>query len=177
MNLLLHDCCAPCGAYVLQELLGTGYNVTVFYFNPNIFPQEEYSWRRDEMKNFCDKNKVRFIEKDYDHDDWLETIKGYENEPERGERCRMCFAKRLAETAQYASENNFEFVATTLSISPHKVTKVINEVGHEVCDLYGLKFIDIDWKKNEGYKKAVELAKKENFHRQTYCGCEFSMKK
>jgi len=176
MNLLLHDCCAPCGIFVLKELQKAGYAVSVFYCNPNIFPKEEFIWRRDEMKKFCQKNGIDFIEQDYNHDDWLTTIKGFESEPEKGERCRLCFAKRLAETAQYAAGKGFNFLATTLTISPHKNSAIINEIGRDVAELYGLKFIDVDWKKDNGYQQAVEMSKIEKFHRQDYCGCEFSKK-
>ena len=106
-KLLLHDCCAPCGAYVLDELLKGGYEVTVYFYNPNIFPIEEYEWRKKEMKDYCAQRGVKFIDNDYNHEDWLSSVSGYENEPERGKRCEMCFAHRLGEAAQKASELGF----------------------------------------------------------------------
>lgn len=176
-KILLHDCCAPCGAYVLDQLLKTGYTVTVFFYNPNIFPQEEYDWRKAEMKRYCAKRKVDFIDDDYDHQDWVDHVKHLASEPERGERCRLCFAIRLSEAAQKASELGIENFATTLSISPWKSTEMINEVGREVASIYGIEFLENDWKEDDGFKKACLLSKQENFRRQNYCGCEYSIKK
>lgn len=176
MKILLHDCCAPCGAYALDQLLGDGYDVTVFFYNPNIFPLEEYEWRKEEMKKFCAKRKVKFIDSDYDHENWVDHTKAHKNEPERGKRCKVCFAIRLSEAAQKASELNVDKFATTLSISPWKLTDMVNEVGREVAPIYGVEFIEFDWKKDDGFKKACLLSKKEGFRRQNYCGCEYSMK-
>lgn len=177
MKLLLHDCCAPCGAYVLDQLLKTGYTVTVFFYNPNIYPEEEYSWRKSEMKRYCAKRKVDFIDGDYDHADWVDHVKQYKDEPERGKRCRLCFALRLSEAAQKAAELSIEKFTTTLTISPWKLTEMINSVGREIAPIYGVEFLEFDWKKDDGYKKACLLSKKEDFRRQDYCGCEYSMKK
>ena len=176
-RLLLHDCCAPCGAYVLEELLKDGYEVTVYFYNPNIFPLEEYEWRKQEIKKYCQKRNVKFIDDDYNHEDWLDFVKGHETAPERGKRCEQCFAKRLGEAAQKASELGVEYMTTTLTISPHKISQMIINVGKEVSEIYGIKFLDIDWKKDDGFKKACVLSKEEGFHRQNYCGCEFSMKR
>jgi len=177
MKILLHDCCAPCGAYVLDQLLKSGYEVTVFFFNPNIFPEEEYTWRKSEMKKYCAKRKVNFIDGDYNHEDWVDYVKHLKDEPERGKRCKLCFAIRLGETAQKASELGIDKIATTLSISPWKLTEMINEAGDEVAPMYGVEFMKFDWKKDDGYKKACLLSKDEGFRRQDYCGCEFSMRK
>lgn len=111
----------------------------------------------------------------YEHDEWLALVEGFGNEPEGGARCEKCFQKRLAEVAQKASEEGFEALATTLTISPHKPAGLINKIGKEFADFYGLKFIDTIWRKDDGYKRSCEISKKENFHRQNYCGCEFSL--
>lgn len=176
MKVLLHDCCAPCGAQVIQELQNSGHDVSVYFFNPNIYPEEEYLVRFEEMKKYCQKNDIPLIVKQYDHDAWLERVKGREKDKEGEERCRLCFLYRLSEVAQKAMEEGFEAFATTLTISPHKNAKVINEIGHELADFYNLKFIDTIWRKNEGFRKACKLCQKEGFHRQNYCGCEFSIR-
>ena len=175
-RVLLHDCCAPCGAYVVEELKSRGFEVLVYFYNPNIAPREEYDLRLEEMKKYCQKNKVKMMVGNYEHDDWLEMIKGEEKAPERGRRCELCFMKRLSEAAQKAQEENCQYFATTLTISPHKDSEKINKIGHEIAPIYGLNFIDEDWKKNDGYKKACDLSRAEGFRRQSYCGCEFSFR-
>jgi len=176
MKVLLHDCCAPCGAYVIEELQKDGHKVTVYFYNPNIFPEEEYNLRLDEMKKYCEKYSVDLIVGKYEHDEWLEFIKGLENEPEKGKRCEKCFQKRLAEVAQKANEESFEAYASTLTISPHKPAEMINKIGHEFAEFYSLKYIDTIWRKNDGFRKSCKLSEDEDFHRQNYCGCEFSIR-
>ena len=176
MKVLLHDCCAPCGAQVIKELQKDGHEVTVYYYNPNIFPEKEYQVRLNEMKRYSKKLGVDLIEGKYEHDEWLLAVKGFEAEPEGGARCEKCFMKRLSEVAQKAQEDGFEAFASTLTISPHKNAEVINRIGHELADFYNLEFIDTVWRKNEGYKKSCEISKEEDFHRQNYCGCEFSIR-
>ncbi|HPA25332.1 MAG TPA: epoxyqueuosine reductase QueH [bacterium] len=180
-KILLHSCCAPCGGQVINELKAQGFEVTVFFYNPNIFPIEEYEIRKNEIEKFCQSQNVEFIAEDYNHKKWLEFIKGLEKEPEGGPRCFKCYEFRLQETAKYAKENNFEYFASTLSISPHKNAEKINEIGREVVFslLTGdvmphLIFYEADWKKHDGFKKSCELSKTHNFYRQKYCGCEFS---
>ncbi|MEK7159370.1 MAG: epoxyqueuosine reductase QueH [Patescibacteria group bacterium] len=174
MKVLLHDCCAPCGAEVIENLKNNGHEVAVYFYNPNIFPMEEYELRLAEMKRYAKKLDVSLIIGKYEHDEWLESVKGFDQEPEGGKRCEKCFQKRLSEVAQKASEEGFEALATTLTISPHKPAGLINKIGKEFADFYGLKFIDTIWRKNDGYKRSCDISKKENFHRQNYCGCEFS---
>jgi len=176
MKILLHDCCAPCGAFVAKKLFDEGNDVSVYYYNPNIFPKEEYDLRLSEMKRFCEKYKIPFIVGDADHELWRQSVAGYEKEPERGKRCEICFAHRLAEAAQKGSELGVDALATTLTMSPLKSAETINRIGHEVAALYGLEFIDRVWREQNGGKEAVKLAKEENFHRQNYCGCEFSIR-
>jgi predicted adenine nucleotide alpha hydrolase (AANH) superfamily ATPase len=175
MKLLLHDCCAPCGAYVVNELLDKGYDVTVYFYNSNIIPEEEYELRLQEMQRFCAEKKVPLIVAKYNHEDWLTSVAGFEKEPEGGARCEKCFMHRLGEVAQKAMEDGFEIFATTLTVSPHKPVEMINKIGHEFADFYNIKFLDTIWRENDGYKKACQLSKEYGFHRQNYCGCEFSV--
>jgi epoxyqueuosine reductase len=174
-KVLLHDCCAPCGAYVLERLLQSGNEVSVYFFNSNIFPENEFEKRKKEMKDFCFKKNIEFIEAQYIHGEWQKLIIGKEQEPEKGERCKICIKKRLEQTADYAKKNRFSHFATTLSISPHKDAEFINSAGKQIADKYGLVFIDDIWRKNGGYKKSVELSNKLGFYRQKYCGCEYSL--
>lgn len=176
MNLLLHICCAPCSAYVIKKLQ-ENYTVTMFYFNPNIYPEAEYIRRRDEAKDYSEKLGIDFIDKDVDHVFWLDLIKGFENEPERGNRCGICYKMRLDETAKYAKENNFDIFTTTLSISPHKSSVMINCAGVEVSNIYDIKYLEADFKKDDGFKKSCKISEEEGFYRQDYCGCEFSIVK
>lgn len=171
-KLLLHTCCAPCSAYVLK-LLET-FDVSVFYHNPNIDTLEEYERRRDECQKYCEKNSIPFIEEPYKPDEWAIYIEGFEGEPEGGKRCAKCFELRLTKTAEFALANDFDCFATTLSISPHKNSKLINEIGKQIGTIVSVKFLESDWKKEDGYKKSCEISKNEGFYRQNYCGCKYS---
>ena len=173
-KILLHDCCAPCGAYVLEKLLNDKNEVFVYFFNPNIFPNLEFERRKNEMKNFCFQKNVEFKEEPYLHDEWLKDVLGLELEPEKGKRCQVCIGKRLEKAAMFAKENNFTHFATTLSVSPHKDAEFINKIGKELAEKFGLIFVEDIWRKNNGYLKSVELSKKMGFYRQKYCGCEYS---
>jgi len=173
-KILLHSCCAPCGGHVINELKNRGFKVTVFFYNPNIFPIEEYEARKQEIAKFCQDQKIEFIIGDWAHKKWLTFVRGLEQEPEGGERCFKCYEFRLMETANYAKNNNFEYFASTLAISPHKNAEKINQIGGGLAQKYGLKFYEADWKKQDGFKKSCLLAKEHNFYRQNYCGCEFS---
>ncbi|MCD4704907.1 epoxyqueuosine reductase QueH [bacterium] len=175
LKVFLHSCCAPCSAYVIQELQKE-YEVTLFYFNPNIFPKEEYQKRFQEAQKYLKKIKVDLIEGKYDHNLWLEQVKGYEQEPERGKRCYICYQMRLEKTAKKAKELGFDIFCSTLSISPHKDAEMINQIGLELAEKYNIKYLESDWKKQEGFKKACDISREEGFYRQSYCGCEFSMK-
>ncbi|MFH1597973.1 MAG: epoxyqueuosine reductase QueH [Patescibacteria group bacterium] len=172
-KLLLHSCCAGCTAYVIQ-LLSKEYQVTSYFFNPNIHPDQEYKQRCQELKNYCKKTKAPFIEGEYQAEKWQQLTKGFEFEPEKGKRCLICYAMRLEKTAEHAKQNGFDFFATTLSVSPHKLADRINQFGNKLAELYGVKFYEADFKKQEGYKKACAISKEENFYRQDYCGCSFS---
>lgn len=174
-KLLLHACCAPCSIYVLQKL-SADYEVTIYFYDPNIHPRAEYNKRRDELKKYAAKIGIDFVEGPYDSANWLNKTKGLENEPEKGQRCEVCFDVRLAEAARYAKENNFGIWTTVLSISPHKSAGQINRVGERIAAMIGLTFVTADWKKNNGFKIASQLSKEEGFYRQDYCGCIYSKK-
>jgi predicted adenine nucleotide alpha hydrolase (AANH) superfamily ATPase len=175
-QILLHACCATCAGYVLEKL-APDYTPLLYYFNPNIFPPEEYNLRRDELKSYADKKKIEFIEENYDPDSWLQVVKGLEHEPEKGRRCDLCFYYRLQQTASFAQKNDIRHFTTTLTISPHKKSKTILDIGREIADQQGLTFLAEDFKKKDGFLKTMAMAKKEGFYRQNYCGCVFSRKK
>lgn len=172
-KLLLHCCCAPCAVYVVEEL-SSNYDLTLFFYNPNIHPEYEYQKRLKELKNFADMKKIDFLSGDYDVKNWLSKISGRENDPERGKRCRICYEERLRRTAEYAKNNDFDFWGTTLTISPHKSAQVINYLGLELQDEYGVNFMKADFKKKDGFKKSLELSRRYDFYRQNYCGCLYS---
>ena len=178
-SLLLHSCCGPCSTYVL-EYLSQYFNITVFYYNPNIYPPEEFEKRTVEQKKLIEKmfsdNSVGFVEGQYDDDRFYETVKGLEYVPEGGERCFKCYRLRLEETAKKAQEGDFEYFTTTLSISPHKNAQKLNEIGEAVAKEYGLKYLLSDFKKKDGYKRSCELSAQYEIYRQDYCGCVFSVR-
>lgn len=172
-RLLLHSCCAPCSIFILQQLMSS-WDLTVYFYDPNIHPRLEYNIRRDEMKAYCDKLKINFIEGPYDSATWLEKTKGLEHEPEKGKRCDVCFDLRLGKTASLAKAENFDAFATVLTISPHKDAKKISLIGQKLSKVFAIDFVDRDWKKNDGFKISCALSKQENFYRQNYCGCIYS---
>lgn len=178
-KLLLHVCCGPCSTTALERLFPE-YDVTVFFFNPNIAPEREYILRRDEAKRYALEvfgSKVGFEEGAFRPDVFLEAVKGYENEPEGGHRCEICFRLRLEETARYARENGYSHFCTTLTVSPHKNALLINRLGEELARNYeGLTYLPSDFKKRNGFGRSVEISKKHELYRQNYCGCVFSMK-
>lgn len=176
-KLLLHSCCAPCSSYVL-EYLSKYFYITVFYYNPNIYPDEEYMKRVKEQQDFIKKiptkHLVRFIEGKYEKDKFYDATKGFENEKEGGERCFKCFELRLEEAAQLAKRLGFDYYTTTLSISPHKNAEKLNEIGIKIGEKYNIKYLVSDFKKKNGYKRSIELSKEYDLYRQNYCGCIFS---
>jgi predicted adenine nucleotide alpha hydrolase (AANH) superfamily ATPase len=174
-KLLLHVCCGPCGTHTINELKKK-YDVTAFYYNPNIHPEGEYLRRLANAKKVGDFFKVPLTEADYDVDGWLERIAGMESEPEGGKRCSVCFADRLAATAKYAKEHGFDCFTTTLSISPHKDEKKINAIGEQLAKKHKINWLHSDFKKNDGFKKSIEMSKDLDLYRQKYCGCFYSVK-
>lgn len=174
-KLLLHVCCAPCGAHV-AELLNRDFNVSGYYYNPNIQPAEEYQKRLAAVEQFFEQKNIPLMVGSYEPDQWFKIIKGLEKVPEGGARCRLCYLMRLEETAKKALQKDFDVIATTLTVSPHKKAEVINQLGRELADKYQIKFYEADFKKQDGFKKASQLAKEECFYRQSYCGCLFSQR-
>ena len=176
-NLLLHSCCGPCSSYCI-EVLSKHFNVTVLWYNPNIQPLGEHNLRLENqiklIENMKTPNPVSILELPYDDGEFLDAVKGLELEPEGGARCEKCFILRLEKTAQIAKERGFDFFTTTLTVSPHKNAPLINEIGFNLGEKYGLSFLPSDFKKKNGYKRSIELSKEYLLYRQGYCGCSFS---
>lgn len=179
-TLLLHACCAPCSSYCL-EYLSNYFSITVYYYNPNIYPESEYSHRSAEVKRLISemklKNKVSFIEGEFNPQEFYTCVKGLEKEKEGGERCFKCYRLRLESTAKLAKELGFDYFTTTLSISPLKKAYKINEIGEEIGEIYNVRHLPSDFKKKEGYKRSIELSKEHSLYRQNYCGCVFSTRR
>ena len=176
-TLFLHSCCAPCSSYVLKYL-SDYFKITIFYYNPNISPEDEYRERvREQIRLINEmpvKNKVEFMEGRYEPEVFYEMAKGMEDIPEGGERCFKCYELRLREAAVIAKDRGFDYFTTTLSISPLKNAAKLNEIGLKLEEEYNIKYLLSDFKKKEGYKQSVELSKEYNLYRQNYCGCAFS---
>jgi len=172
-KLLLHICCGPCATHVL-DILGHNYEVTGYFYNPNVHPEKEYGNRLAAARIVAGKAGIPLIEGDYDPSVFFESVKGYENEPENGERCRICYRLRLSETARFASCNSFDCIASTLTLGPQKKASVINPIGIEEAASAGVAFIEGDWKKKDGFKRSCELSREYGIYRQNYCGCLFS---
>lgn len=174
-SLLLHSCCAPCSSAVLLRLR-EAFDITLFYYNPNIFPAGEYEKRLKEQKKLLSLlGGIEFIEGKYKHDDFLKLSSGLENEAEGKSRCERCYKLRLEETACVAEKNNFKYFTTTLSVSPHKKADLLNGILEETAIKYRVKPLFADFKKKDGYKQSIELSKEYDLYRQEYCGCEFSV--
>lgn len=177
-SVLLHCCCAPCSSYCL-EYLTKYFKVTVYFYNPNITDKNEYDYRLSELKRFvCEvySDKVEIIEERYEPEEFFRMAKGYEECPERGERCRRCFYQRLESTAVTAKKLGFDYFTTTLSISPYKSAEDINRIGEALQNKLKIDFLPSDFKKNNGYKRSIELSEEHKLYRQNYCGCIFSLK-
>ena len=176
-SLFLHACCAPCSSYVL-EYLSRYFRITVFYYNPNIYPAEEYRARVSELSRLISvlpaKNPIALLEGEYDPAVFYACAEGMEDLPEGGERCFACYRLRLAESAKLAKEKGFDFFASTLSLSPYKNAKKLNEIGRELSAQYCVSWLPNDFKKKNGYKRSIELSKEYDLYRQDYCGCVFS---
>ena len=176
-SLLLQSCCAPCSSHVIDTLTNY-FDITVLYYNPNIEPFEEYERRKQEeirfIKEYPNKNKLDIIDCDYDNDKFISMSKGLENEPERGARCIKCYYLRLEYTARKAKELGYDYFGTTLTVSPYKLSDKLNEIGESLEKKYNVNYLYSDFKKNNGYKHSIELAKEYNLYRQDYCGCIYS---
>lgn len=176
-KLLLHACCAPCSSYVL-EYLTEYFDISVFYYNPNISPYPEYEKRISELKRLMREmplsGKTDFIDGKYDPESFIAVADGLEQLPEGGERCFRCYRLRMEEAAKTALEQGFDYFTTTLSISPHKNAEKINEIGQELEQKYGIRYLYADFKKRDGYKRSIQLSHEYGLYRQNYCGCIYS---
>lgn len=180
-KILLHSCCGPCSTAVIEKL-SDFYDITVLYYNPNIYPEEEYQKRKAEQLRFiATLNKkypeyyVNFLDHDYESEKFYAAVRGLEKEKEGGARCGVCFRLRLEETARLAKEKGFDLFGTTLTVSPHKNAELINQIGESLQNKYDIYFLKANFKKGDGYKRSIELSKELNLYRQNYCGCEFSL--
>lgn len=174
-KLLLHICCAPCSTHVV-EVLKEDYDLTGYFYNPNIHPDTEYLRREEETKRYARKIGLELVCAEYDDDRWFEMVRGMEDAPEGGERCFLCFRLRLDKAAQYAKDHGYQFLTTTLSISPHKNAPKINEIGFEVAARHQLQWYAADFKKRGGFERSVRMSKEAGLYRQSYCGCIFSQR-
>ena len=178
-KLLLHSCCAPCSSYCI-EYLSKYFDITLYFYNPNISKKEEFNKRANELTRLVDSmpltRPINVIIEQYEPNEFYEIAKGLENEPERGKRCEECFKLRLERSAQYARKNNFDYFTTTLSISPHKDAQLLNEIGKDFSRKYNIPYLFSDCKKKNGYKRSIELSTEYNLYRQNYCGCIYSYK-
>lgn len=188
-KVLLHTCCAPCSSAIIEAMVQNGITPVIFYCNPNIYPQEEYEIRKNECTRYAQSLGLEIIDDDYDHEAWLEAIKGMENEPERGGRCLKCFKIRLLRTAEYAAERGIKVMTTTLASSRWKSLDQINEAGRWACSQLnsrlGVETVppddtviwwDQNWRKGGLQERRLQIIKEYDFYNQQYCGCEFSMR-
>lgn len=178
-KLLLHSCCAPCSSYVL-EYLSNYFEITVFYYNPNIYPEQEYEKRVKEQQELIRqmpaKHPISFVEGPFEKEKFYEMAKGLEDVPEGGARCMKCYEMRLRKTAELAKEKHFDYFTTTLSISPLKNAEKLNKIGLHLAEIYEVEYLLSDFKKKNGYKRSTELSREYGLYRQDYCGCEFSVR-
>jgi len=176
-KVLLHSCCAPCSGEVMEAMLASGINYTIFFYNPNIHPEREYLLRKEENIRFADKHGVPFVDADYDKENWFARARGMEWEPERGIRCTMCFDMRFERTALYAYENGFPVMTSSLGISRWKDMNQINGCGRRAAARYeGLAYWEYNWRKGGGSQRMIEISKREQFYQQEYCGCVYSLR-
>ena len=175
--MLLHSCCAPCEGEVLETLLESGIQPTVFFYNPNIHPKREYELRKSEDKRFCDKHGVEHVDVDYDVNNWFERVKGLEWEPERGARCTTCFDMRFERSALYAHEKGFKVFSSSLGISRWKNMEQINGCGERAASRYDdLTYWTYNWRKAGGSERMIQVSRRERFYQQEYCGCVYSLR-
>ena len=176
-SLLLHSCCGPCSGYVL-EYLSAYFNITLFYYNPNILPKEEYTKRVHTQKQFVNifsgSNSIEFLEGAYEPKKFLLAVKGFEDEPEGGKRCEICFRLRLEESAKTAKKLGCDYFSTTLSVSPHKNADILAEISQNISEAYGINALPANFKKKGGYQRSIQLSHMYGLYRQEYCGCPFA---
>lgn len=176
-KILLHCCCAPCAGGILQRMVQSGLEPTLYFYNPNIYPREEYEHRKQEVIRYAGKMRIPFVDADQDDEAWMEFTRGYEEAPERSERCRLCFKMRLEKTAVYATEHGFKVFATSLGISRWKDLEQVNSAGRQAAFSFsGLTYWDYNWRLRGGTELREQVAREENFYRQKYCGCIYSLR-
>lgn len=176
-DILVHSCCAPCAGEVMEAVQASGLRQTVFFYNPNIHPKKEYEQRKEENIRFCEKLDIPFVDADYDTENWFNRIKGLEDEPERGKRCTACFDMRFERTALYAAEHGFPVITSTLGISRWKNMQQINDSGVRAAERYrDIRYWTFNWRKQGGSQRMIEIAKREAFYQQEYCGCVYSLR-
>jgi hypothetical protein len=173
-RVLLHICCGPCATHVI-EALAKEYGVTGYFYNPNIHPPEEYVRRLEAAREVCARFQVRLVEEPPDHTEFREAVRGLEGEPENGSRCLVCYRLRLGRAAREAARGLHEALATTLTVGPMKKASLVNPIGAEEAEKAGVRFLDVDWKKRDGFRRSCELSRELGIYRQHYCGCEFSI--
>ena len=176
-KLLLHSCCAPCSGDIMLRLKESGVDYTIYFYNPNIHPKQEYILRKEENLEFARKYNIPFIDDDYDTRNWFDRVKGQEWEPERGKRCSSCFDMRFYKTAEYASNNDFSLISSTLGISRWKDMHQINQSGLKAVSHFSdIDYWTFNWRKNKGSENMIKISKKEKFYMQEYCGCVYSLR-
>lgn len=176
-KMLLHSCCAPCSGEVIEAMAASGLDITIYFYNPNIHPREEYDIRKNENIRFAEKLGLPFIDADYDTTNWFARVRGMEWEPEKGKRCTECFDMRFERTALYAHENGFSMYTSCLGISRWKDFDQINGCGHRAAERYnGVTYWDYNWRKGGGSSRMLDISKRENFYQQQYCGCVYSLR-
>ena len=176
-KILLHSCCAPCAGEVMDAMVASGIETTIFFYNPNIHPRSEYELRKEENIRYAEKLSMAFVDADYDSDNWFERVLGLEQEPERGVRCTVCFDMRFERTALYAEENGFNLISSTLGISRWKNMAQINASGTRAAARWdNMHYWTFNWRKQGGAQRMIELSKREEFYQQEYCGCIYSLR-
>jgi predicted adenine nucleotide alpha hydrolase (AANH) superfamily ATPase len=176
-KVLIHSCCAPCAGELMELMMENGIELTIYFYNPNIHPKKEYDIRKEENIRFAEKLGIPFIDADYNVQDWFHNAKGMEKEPERGVRCTMCFDMRFVKTAEYAKNNGFKIITSSLGISRWKNMEQINDCGHKAAGLFeGITYWDYNWRQKGGGARMYEIAKREQFYQQEYCGCIYSLR-
>ena len=176
-KVLLHSCCAPCSGSVIETIHNAGIELAIYFYNPNIHSRKEYEIRKNENIRFAEKVGIPFIDADYDAENWFSLTKGHEMDPERGERCSMCFEMRFVKTAQYAHEHGFKVITSCLGISRWKDFDQVTRAGQKAASLFpGVTYWDWNWRKKGGSERMIEISKEENFYQQQYCGCVYSLR-
>lgn len=175
-KIVLHACCAICSGYPVSYLQDAGYQPVIYFYNPNIFPDEEYYKRLEAQQTLCSHFGCELVEGVYEPEMYYEFVKGLENEPEKGERCYRCFELRLRKTAEFAKSIGIDTFTTSIVISPHKNYAKLSEIGKKIAEEYGLKYLDVNFKKNDGFLKTNKISKELGLYRQNYCGCKFALR-